>query len=223
MKLNRNSLFERLQDLQNELEKLNNILFALKTTDIQKYGENYRNLSTDAALRSERITCQLRNLVYAADVTRKAEYMKQAADVHGIQISMEDGILSVKLPGLLPKRRIRNNTAFLYEPLNYAMQEYLKEHCISLYQDCVVCFSHVYDKTLSLCRIRDYDNLEFKQILDTISTYVLLDDTGLFCDSYHTTELGQQDCTIICIMEKERFAEWFQKRKNHIKTISEIS
>lgn len=221
--MNTTIIFQRLQGVEDEINKLNNILFALKTTDIQRYGANYEELSTDAALRAERIACQLRNLVYITDFTGKSTYMKLAADAQGIHISLEDEILSIRLPGLLPKRKVRTNTAFLHEPLNYALQEYLKSHSLSLYKDCVVCFSQIYDRALSLGRIRDYDNLEFKQILDTIAAYVLLDDTGLFCDSFHTTELGENDHTIVYIMEKSVFPEWIKSRKNKIETISEIS
>ena len=62
--MNTTIIFQRLQGVEDEINKLNNILFALKTTDIQRYGANYEELSTDAALRAERIACQLRNLVY---------------------------------------------------------------------------------------------------------------------------------------------------------------
>ncbi|WP_330388644.1 DUF6100 family protein [Marvinbryantia formatexigens] len=215
-------MFQRLQNIEAEISKLNNVLFALKATDIQKYGTNYESLSTDAALRAERIACQLRNLVFITEQSGKDDYLKLAADAQGITISSEDGILSITLPGLLPKRRIRTNTAFLHEPLNFVLQEYLKNHNLSLYQDCVVCFSQVYDKSLSRQRIRDYDNLEFKQILDTIAAYVLLDDTGLFCDSYHTTELGERDYTVVYIMEKSAFPVWVKSRRERLETISEI-
>lgn len=221
--MNTNIIFQRLQNVEDEITKLCNILFALKTTDIQKYGANYEELSTDAALRAERITCQLRNLVYIADFTEKSTYMKLAADAQGIQIVQSQEILSITLPGLLPKRKVRTNTAFLHEPLNYALQEYLKNNDLTLFKDCVVCFSQIYDANLSLRRIRDYDNLEFKQILDTIATYVLLDDTGLFCDSYHTTEIGKHDRTIVYIMEKSTFPEWIKSRRSQLKSISEIS
>lgn len=223
MNANTNMIFQKLQGIEDEITKLHNILFALKTTDIQRYGANYEELSTDAALRAERIACQFRNLVYISDFTGKSTYMRLVADAHGIKIAQENEILSITLPGLLPKRKVRTNTAFLHEPLNYALQEYLKSHNLTLYRDCVVCFSQIYDESLSLRRIRDYDNLEFKQILDTIATYVLLDDTGLFCDSYHTTELGERDHTIVYIMEKSVFPEWIKSRKNQIETISEIS
>lgn len=222
MIFNTKIIFQRLQNIEAEISKLNNILFALKATDIQKYGTNYESLSTDAALRAERIACQLRNLVFITEQSGKDDYLKLAADAQRITISSEDGILSITLPGLLPKRRIRTNTAFLHEPLNFVLQEYLKNHNLSLYQDCVVCFSQVYDKSLSLQRIRDYDNLEFKQILDTIAAYVLLDDTGLFCDSYHTTELGERDYTVVYIMEKSAFPVWVKSRRERLETISEI-
>lgn len=220
---NATTIFQRLQGVEDELNKVRNILFALKATDLQKYPANYESLSTDAALRSERIACQLRNLVYITDFIGKSGYLKLAADAQGITIQQQNSILEITLPGLLPKRKVRTNTAFLHEPLNFALQEYLKNHNMRLYRDCVVCFSQVYDESLSSHRVRDYDNLEFKQILDTIAAYVLLDDTGLFCDSYHTTEFGKKDHTIVYIMDKAIFPEWVKARKNRFESISEIS
>ena len=119
--MNTTIIFQRLQGVEDEINKLNNILFALKTTDIQRYGANYEELSTDAALRAERIACQLRNLVYITDFTGKSTYMKLAANAQGIHISLKDEILSIRLPGLLPKRKVRTNTAFLHEPLNLSL------------------------------------------------------------------------------------------------------
>lgn len=105
MNANTRIIFQRLQGVESEIEKLRNTLFALKTTDIEKYGANYEALSTDAALRSERITCQLRNLVYINDFSGKNSYLKLAADAQGIAISQEQEILSITLPGLLPKEK----------------------------------------------------------------------------------------------------------------------
>lgn len=223
MEANTKIIYQRLQGIEDELVKLNNTIYALKSTDIRQYRTNYEELSVNAALRAERIACRMRNLVYVANVQSVASYMKQAALTHGIRINQDNNILSIRLPGLLPKRKLRVNTAFLSEPLSFALQEYLKEHPLALYRDCVVCFSQIYDKTLTLERVRDYDNLEFKQILDTIAAYILADDTGLFCDLYHTTELGGCDCTDVYIMEKSAFPYWVKARKNQIKTISEIS
>ena len=49
----------------------------------------------------------------------------------------------------------------------------------------------------------------------------MVDDSGLYCDSYHTTELGDTDHTVIYVMGKSRFPQWLKGRKNEIETISE--
>lgn len=221
--MNPKTLFQRIESISDEIQRLNNSIYAMQSTDFEEYRTNYEKLSTNAALRAERIACQLRNLVYASDLPAKNHYMKQAALAHEISIQREAAILSIRLPGLLPKRKAHTNAAFLNEPLNYSMQDYLKQHSLPLFENCVVCFSQVYDQQLPLRRIRDYDNLEFKQILDTIATYVLRDDTGLFCDVFHTTEFGEKDYTVIYIMEKILFPDWIKGRKSGLQTISEIS
>lgn len=104
-------LLQRIGNIEDNLDKLKNSIFAMKMTDIQKYPANYEELSTDAALRSERITCNLRNLIYATIPEGKAAYMERAAKTHGIEIGFDKGILTLRLPGLLPKRKVHTNTA----------------------------------------------------------------------------------------------------------------
>ena len=215
-------LLQRIGNIEDNLDKLKNSIFAMKMTDIQKYPANYEELSTDAALRSERITCNLRNLIYATIPEGKAAYMERAAKTHGIEIGFDKGILTLRLPGLLPKRKVHTNTAFINEPLHYALKQHLEAEPLPLFKHCVVCLVQVYDQKLPPRRIRDYDNLEFKQILDTISPFVLEDDSGLFCDSYHTTMLGTSDFTSVNIMEKDAFPEWLKEQKNCITDLSEI-
>ena len=67
-----------------------------------------------------------------------------------------------------------------------------------------------------------FDNLQQKQLLDMIALYVMMDDSGLLCDAYNTTELGEKDCTRIYIMEKNRFSGWLLQRENALKTISDF-
>ena len=111
-------------------------------------------------------------------------------------------------PSLLPKRRQRQSAEFLLDPLYFALEQYAKENTLPHYRECVVCFAQVYDQALPTRRVRDYDNLEEKQILDLLSSFVMADDTGLLCDAYNTAELGEQDCTMIFVMEKHRFPGW---------------
>ena len=218
--MDKTTIFQRIQKVENEVALLNNTLFALKSTDIVKYGVNYTELSTNATLRAERIACQLRNLVLFTDFKGNSTYMIQAADALGIKISYEDRIFSATLPGLLPKRRLHTNMAFLRDPLHAALKEFLKVHEVEPYKECVICFCLVYDRELPQRRIKDYDNMELKLILDVISSYALFDDSGLYCDDHHTTELGKTDQTIIYIMEKDKFPDWLG---NHMKAKNTLS
>ena len=59
-------------------------------------------------------------------------------------------------------------------------------------------------------------------IRDRIAAFVMEDDSGLLCDAYNTTELGEQDCTCISVMGKERFSEWLEERENRLKSISDF-
>lgn len=220
--MDRQIINKRITGITNDIEKLLRTLKAMENTDLTEYPENYELLSTDAALRAELITCRLRNLIYTTTSVKKSEYLASAGVVQGIEIKCEDGVLEIVLPCLLPKKKQRKSTEYLVDPLYFTLSSYVSNHSVPHFKECVVCFSHIYDRKLSSRRIRDYDNLELKQILDVVCAFVMADDTGLLCDAYNTTEFGDSDCTRITIMGKERFAEWFETRKNNIKSISDF-
>ncbi|MCM1214927.1 MAG: DUF6100 family protein [Lachnospiraceae bacterium] len=220
--MDRKTISHRITDIQGNLSRLNNNLCAMDSLDIQRYPENYETLSTEAALRAEGIACQMRSLLYASTSVPKAGYLVKAADIHGIEISYEDGILEITMPRLLPKRKTRQSSLFLVDPLHAALGQYLKGHPLPRFRECVVCISHVYDHELPDWCLLDYDNLQQKQILDTIALYVMADDSGLLCDAYNTTQLGDKDGTCIYIMEKNRFAKWLSGREQQLKSISDF-
>lgn len=126
--MNRAIISQRITSILAEIERLNNALYAMNTTDIQRYPDNYEVLSTDAALRAERITCRLRHLIYATTSIKKEEYLRSAETMQGIEISENDGILEIKLPCLLPKRRQRQSTEFLLDPFTSALSDYAAHH-----------------------------------------------------------------------------------------------
>ena len=220
--MNRNTLLSRLSRIEDEIPKLAGTINAMKVTDTGIYGKNYEALSLDAAFRAERLACSLRNLIHAANLVPKPALMETAAQAHGISIRQAAGRVEIILPGLMPKRIKRTNTTFLTDPLHFALDVYTKEHDLPRFRECVVCFSHVFDETLPSRRIRDYDNLECKQVLDTAAGFLMTDDSGLFCDAYHTTEFGERDCTILAVMEKSRFPGWLKEREDRGKSISDF-
>lgn len=184
--------------------------------------EIHEVLSTDAALRCERIACRLRHLIYSSTSVKKEEYLTSAAVMQGVEIRYEDSLLEITLPCLLPKRQKRQSSEFLIDPIYTALNQYAKSHPLPQFQHCVVCFSHVYCHEQPERRVRDYDNLELKQLLDVVSSFIMVDDSGLLCDAYNTTELGESDCTRIFIMSPEQFPRWLEQRQNHLKSISDF-
>lgn len=84
----------------------------------------------------------------------------------------------------------------------------------------MVCIIHEYSRGLPDWCLLDYDNLQQKQLLDTIALHLMVDDSGLLCDAYNTTTQGEKDCTRICIMGRELFAGWLAKQKNGAEKIS---
>ena len=211
--MDRQALCKQITQTQNETDRLSRGLQMLYYTNPTSHPEDYEKISTDAALLGERITCRLRHLVYDMTEMKKAEYLVAAGEAHGIEIKYEDGILEIIIPRLLPKRKKWDNTEFLLDPLYFTLNDYKRAHHFPLFKHCTICFTHVYDEKVCKSCVRDYDNLELKQVLDTISAFVLSDDTGWLCDMYHTTEFGATNCTRITIMEKQRFPTWLEARK----------
>ena len=92
----------------------------------------------NAALRAERIACQMRNLVCLAAPEKRSRILKRSGRMpRGLRSCQDEDLISITLPGLLPKRKQHVNAAFLHEPLNYALQNYLTVHSLPLYRECV--------------------------------------------------------------------------------------
>ena len=220
--MERTVISKKLCQLSSDIDKLKSTMAAIEGTDISKYPENYAMLTTNAALRSELIACRMRHLIYQSTDIKKSNYLASAGIVQGITIKENDGVLDITLPCLLPKRKKRQSTEFLVDPLYFTLSQYYDSHPTKRYNHCVVCFSHVYSKDFPKQNIRDYDNLELKQLLDVIATFIMEDDTGLLVDAYNTTEVGDIDCTRISVMDKKRFKNWLSERENQLKTISDF-
>ena len=56
--MERKHLSQQIGQILDDLARLSNTLYAMGTADIQRYPDNYEVLSTDAALRAEKIACE---------------------------------------------------------------------------------------------------------------------------------------------------------------------
>lgn len=103
----------------------------------------------------------------------------------------------------------------LYKPLYIAFKQWCIEQNqeqkkIPEYEKCTVCFVHLYNRDLPLGRIRDHDNFEEKHVLDVISNFFLVSDSGLHVDTYHITRMADKDGTEVYIMDTDKFPRWLQ-------------
>lgn len=210
----------RMHSIQDDILRLNNAAFAMEAANHQHYPDNFLEFSLDTAIRAEKIACKLRHMIGDFGAVKKEPLMEKIAEAHGIEITDENGMIAVSVPRLLPKRKKPRSGEFITQPLYAALSRYCETHEIHKFQECAVCFVHVYDQALSLGRIRDYDNLEMAGILNTISVFCLTDDSGLLCDAYHTTGYGDRDCTRIFIMPQDRLPRFISELKNRPEMIS---
>ena len=170
------------------------------------------------ALLSERSTAQLRNFLFTSCGGMPQDYYLQTAKMQGIRINVEDDILSVRLPALLPKKTRTEGFKFLQPALHAALKQHAEQTGLPHFRECTVCIEHVYDRFLPVKAVRDYDNLEMKEVLDIIVLYCMTDDTGALCDQFQTTRFADSSCTIISVMQKEKFSAWLDM-KNPAKSV----
>ena len=195
-------------------KKLHELECLLSRSDPIRFFEVAKNM----ALLSERSTAQLRNFLFTVCGGMPQDYYLQAAEMQGICVDVTDSILSVRLPALLPKKTRTEGFKFLQPALHAALKQYAKQQNLPHFRECTVCIEHVYDRCLPIKAVRDYDNLETKEVLDIITLYCMTDDTGALCDQFQTTRFADSSCTIISVMQKEKFSAWLDM-KNPAKSV----
>jgi len=210
-KMDTDTIRKRIASISNDIQRLSNVLLMLSGMDIPHYYDAYEKLSIEAAQRAEWIALRLRHLVYI--LVWKPSYMPKAVDALGIEVRENEGLYEITLPSLMPKRKARQGTEYIINPLMFALEQFVKSHTIKRFPHTTVCFVLVYDRNLPERRIRDYDNLELKSILDAAAAYLMKSDAGLLCDTYHTTELGERDCMQMFLMDTDRYPQWYAERK----------
>ena len=203
-------LAEKIGSIRDEIMLLLKYTRAAEITDAVKYPETYAKLTSDASVRAEKIACELRHILYNMPDIKKAECMPGIVDAQGIKVTHNQRWLKITLPILL-SRKGHKNSEFLTDPLFYALSEHTMIHSMPVWEQTVICFRHVYDRNLPDRHIRDYDNLEEKQVLDVIALFTMIDDTGRLCDVFNTTAKGDSDYTEIFVMAPDDFLPWLNE------------
>jgi hypothetical protein len=214
--MNEQKLRQKIRNIGGDVLGLSNALYTLESLNFKLYPNNFAEHSLDTAMKAEKIACRLRHLIGECGMIRREYLMKQVADAHGITVEQSEKVITITLPHLLPKATRPRSGEFIVQPLHYAMQKHCSENEVYELRECTVCFVHIYDENLSLSRIRDYDNVETRNVLNAVSTFFMTDDSGRLCDVFHTTKLGKDPCTQIHIMPKEEFQNFIFGLENDV-------
>ena len=180
----------------------------MEKLDPELYPNEHLALCTETALLCERVTCLMRNIVYATSGQRRSIYLGHAANTHEIHIFYHEGIFEIHLPVLLPRKQGKLSSQFLFDPLNTALTDFLHSVHVPKFRECTICICHSYDTKLSKGVFFDYDNLQLKQLIDIIAALILTDDKANLCNIYHSCLPSDKDCTKVYIMPKNTFSKW---------------
>lgn len=195
-----------------------NVLTSFVRLKSELQYDYFTELVLEAAKTSEKLTDKLRRLTLEVTVNpvQYENYKAELVTIHGIEVEFSEGILKVALPLLVPHGK-DFYTDFLYKPLHTALQNWCLERVkkaleIPFFEECLVCFVHVYNKNLPLVgRVRDHDNIEEKHVLDIVSSFCMKSDSGFYVDTFHTTRLGMEDGTLLYVMEAKKFPGWIRE------------
>ena len=221
-----NEPFEKLEKQLDETQALGwrmgqymaesrNVLSSCIRLKSELQYEYFTELILEAAKTAEKLTEKMRRLTLEVNINpvQYERYKEELVMIHGIEVEYEKEILKVSLPLLIPHRK-EVYTNFIYKPLHIALQNWYLEQVksdreIPSFEECMVCFVHVYDKSLPLAgRVRDHDNIEEKHVLDILAGFCLKSDSGLYVDTVHMTRLGEEDTTRLYIMDSRKFPDW---------------
>ena len=171
--MNTGTLLTRIRLEQRSLIDINKKLYELEHLLPAPAPEQFIKTAKSAALLSERSTAQLRNFLFTVCGGMPQDYYLQAAEMQGIRLNVDDDILSVRLPALLLKKTRTEGFKFLQPAIHAALKQYAEQQNLPHFCECTICIEHIYDRCLPIKAVRDYDNLEMKEVLDIIALYCI--------------------------------------------------
>ena len=211
--MDRKTLSRRIIGIAEDMGRIQQDAIQLEKIDIVSNPTQYTQLTMDIAYKSEVVVERIRRLVVATTNEGRGSYAQNVAEHLGISVKGSvDEVVEITMPCLLPTRK-KPNTNFLLDPLNVELGMFVLNNRFARFKDCVICFVHIYDKSTPERKIRDHDNIEVRDIMNVINAHLLTDDSGLYCDNFSSTELGEENCTRIYVMAKDKFPDWVLRHK----------
>ena len=177
----------------------------------------------EAVQASEKATIRLRQFAAATLSPEQTNPDIIYADAN-ITVSVEvtqEGYLSLRLPGMLPKRNDEDRSRYLAGVLREGIREKYRDRLPPKFGACVLVYEHIYDLGRNR-RFIDHDNFELKHCQDVLEAAFLINDTAALCSAFQCSHRGETDSTSIWILTPEQFPNWLSAHpdcwKSHRKT-----
>ncbi len=193
--------YQQLDRLKYDVSRLQNTITDYELTDSSKYPENFEKVGLDVAMQAEAVACTTRSIVSSFMTNGRTQLIHDVAKMQGIRIEENKLGYEIIMPSLMKKRSGKHSVMFLLEPLSYALKRFANTHSIDRMSHAVIWFIYEYAEDVPMCQIRDYDNIEAKEVLDLINTHFLVDDGGRYCELHYSIKRGKRNRTRVVISE----------------------
>ena len=114
-------------------------------------------------------------------------------------ITIENNLVSIDLPLLVPKRKASQHTSYYCDKLDRMLKSETIPDCLKSEKVAII-FLHCYEKRHAEWAKRDHDNLEIKWIIDALNNHFFVDDGPFRTSLYNHTVVDSYDHTVVYIM-----------------------
>ncbi len=161
--------------------------------------EHYQELLRETALEFQILACAMRRVIFSNVSISREEYLLKAAEAMGIRFDLSDQAFRIVLPAQFPNRQWKS-CRYLTDPLMAVMRDLARKTPLPRFPEASVSFIH-----FSEIPTYEYDEIESKQTLDVLSTFLLRDDCPLFCDVSHFFRTGSISRTEVIVTARKDF------------------
>lgn len=169
-------------------------------------------LLLDVVKMSEKSVCNLRELVSRYGYPEEQDELEQIVlGSHPVDIGFtEEGWFVVRMDPLAKTKALASKQ-YIRGIISPAMRKFFADKPNVRYPKCVLIFRHVYDRSFPVRHMRDYDNVEVKQVTDVVAMYVMVDDNPVNCRAYHCCAVGNCCRTEVYVVPQDEFIQWYHQ------------
>lgn len=209
--MNKNSsIIRSLLEMNGVFEKVSNQLNTAKNALSCGDNRRYEEQLSKVVASLENTCLRLRDLAnYSLKATNNPLGFQRISDnlsdkVYGIKIGQENGVFRIVLPQTISHYG-EISKCVLIAPLNNALRNYHKKDKIQKIKSAVIVFINHVNTEQSEAKIRDNDNYEYKQIINSLAYWFLPDDSFKCCNMFTTTKLDDRSYSEIFIVPSDKF------------------